>query len=267
MLEVDFSSEDRRELASAAVKAPMRGKRVGAVASAFRILRYLRDSKVPQTAVQITRALGLNPSTCFNILQTLMEDGSLEHDPFSRTYALGFGIVALAKSSLDKSHELRYLEPKIQQLAATRNVLAAVWRRMGDNRSLLVAAAESFEAVRIRTRLGARTPLLFGSTGRMFAAACGIPPSDMEARFAELRWARPLGFPTYLAQVQLAKQKGWALDDEYAHPGTVTISAPVLSGSDTPMFCCAAMLFKSQFSPKEIAAIAEELVEIGKGLQ
>jgi carbon-monoxide dehydrogenase medium subunit len=63
---------------------------VPAVARAFRILRYL-DQQGGRGAplAQIHRALGLNKSTCHNILKTLEQSGVVDYVPLTRRYTLG----------------------------------------------------------------------------------------------------------------------------------------------------------------------------------
>lgn len=46
-----------------------KGKFVGAVVNSAKILRFLRTTAGPATATQITRAVQMNPNTCFNLAQ------------------------------------------------------------------------------------------------------------------------------------------------------------------------------------------------------
>lgn len=243
-----------------------RGKLVGAVVSASKVLRYLRSSPTPATVTQITRALGLNPSTCFNILSTLIEEDFVHFDAITKTYTISLGVVALAKGALEQSIELKMLQPRIQQIAHRYSIMMTVWRRTSNDRIMLVAVAESDAPVRIHGRLGTRSPLLLGAGGRVFTAYLGLEREDLRERFDKLRFARALDFETYLEQLEEVRQTGWAIDDGYVYPGTVSVAAPVMEPGGALNFCCSAVMFNGQYDPKRVNAIATELCEIGRSL-
>lgn len=251
---------------SAATTGPAKGKLVGAVVSAGKVLRYLRASPAPVTVTQIARQLKLNPSTCFNILRTLTEDDFVRFDEASKAYTLSLGVVALAKGALEQSIELKALQPKIQELAHRHSIMMTVWRCISPDRIMLVAAAESDAPVRIHARMGTRSPLLLGAAGRVFTAFANLDKGAMRERFGQLRLARKLDFATYLEQIDEVRQTGWAIDDGYVYPGTVSVAAPVLDANGGVNFCCSAVMFNGQYDPKRVSAIASELCALGRSL-
>lgn len=240
------------------------GKLVPAVVNASKILRFLRAAPHPATVTQITRQLGLNPSTCFNILRTLLKEDLVHFDPHTKTYTVGLGIVALAKGALDQSMELQILQPKLEALAQRHEVMATVWLPVSDNRTMLVAVAESDAPIRIHARIGTRQPMLLGASGRVFTAFLNLDIEELRRRFSELRLARRLDFETYLEQLSDVRESGWAIDDGYAYAGTITVAAPVFEPNGVLRFSCSATLFNGQYDLKRIQAIAAELREIGR---
>ncbi len=241
-----------------------KGKVVGAVVNASKVLRFLRTNAAPATVTQITRAAAINPSTCFNILRTLIEEDLVHFDATAKTYQLGLGLVALARGSLDHSQELHVLKQRIEDLARRHRVTAAIHRKISDDRIVLVAAAESDAPVRIHARAGTRMPLLLGASGRVIAAHAGLSRAELKQRFSELRLVRPLDFETYLEQLDEARRLGWAIDDGYVFPGTVTCAAPVFGVGGTVEFSCSAILFNGQYDVQRVAAIAADLRQIGR---
>ncbi len=246
--------------------ASAKGKLVHAVVSASKVLRYLRDASSPVTVTQISRECGLNLSTCFNILRTLIEEDYVQLDATGKTYTLGFGVVALAKGALDQSIELRALAPLIQEFAHQHNVMVTVWRRLHNDRKMLAALATSDAPVRIQGRLGVRSPLIAGASGIVFAACDRMGSEQLRDRFLQLRFARPLDFDTFQSQVAEAQQSGWAIDDGVVTPGTVSVAAPVWNADGSVTFCCSAVMFNGQYDPRRIATIAEELVTLGRSV-
>jgi DNA-binding IclR family transcriptional regulator len=248
--------------------APQRpkGKPVGAVVNAAKILRFLQAIQEPATVTQITRAVKINPSTCFNVLRTLIQEDFVQFDTTAKTYQLSFGLVALARGVLEHNPTLHLLKPKIEELSRAHRVMVTIWRKISEERIMLVAAAESDAAVRIHARTGTRSPLLAGASGRVFTAYSGMSRAALKERFGQLRLARPLGFESYLQQLEEVRRTGWALDDGYAYPGTITIAAPVLEPVGPLNFTCAAILFNGQYDLQRVAVIAEELKRLGHTL-
>ena len=69
---------------------------VGALVHALRILRHLAAQGTAEGVTTIARATGVNGSTCYNILRTLVAEGVVIFDPATKTYRLGLGLVELA---------------------------------------------------------------------------------------------------------------------------------------------------------------------------
>ncbi len=248
-----------RPAATEATAGKPKGKLVGAVVSAAKVLRFLRATQGPCTVTQIMRAVEINPSTCFNILRTLIQEDFVQFDRTAKTYQLSLGIVALARGALEHSHELHVLKPRIEALSRKHRMMVAIWRKISDERMMLVSTAESDAPVRIHARIGARSPLLLGASGRVFATYSGMSRQVLKERFDELRLDRPLAFKDYLEQLEQVRRLGWSIDEGYVTPGTVTIAVPVRQAGDTVNFACAAILFNGQYDLQRIASIAEDL--------
>jgi len=241
-----------------------KGKVVGAVVNAAKIMRFLRATAGPATVTQITRGVEINTSTCFNILRTLIQEDFVQFDATSKTYQLSLGLVGLAHGALEHSSQLHILKPHIEELAHRYRITAAIWRRVSDNRMMLVSAAESDAPIRIHARVGSRSPLLLGASGRVLTAYSSLNRAALKERFHKLRLVRPLDFETYLDQLENARQAGHAIDDGYVTAGTLTIAAPVLEPGGTVNFACSAILFNSQYDDRQVAAITEDLKRVGQ---
>jgi hypothetical protein len=76
------------------------------VANAIRILRLLGEVGRPVRASEVSRELSLNPSTCFNILRTLVHEGLVDFDETGKTYETGYGLQELVSRGLSGSKRL-----------------------------------------------------------------------------------------------------------------------------------------------------------------
>jgi DNA-binding IclR family transcriptional regulator len=266
-LEEDLiADEDAGTMSHDLSQVSRKGKTVGAVVNASRVLRYLQAAKGPVTVTQVTRDLELNASTCFNTLRTLIDEDFVDFDETSKTYTLSLGIVALARGALEQNIELKILQPKMLDFARKHSIMAGITRRINADRSMMVAVAESDAPIRIQVRIGTQSPLLLGASGRVFAAYANFSDVELEERFARLRLARLLDVSTFKEQVAEVLSSGWAIDDGYFYPGTVSVAAPVFDQHGEVSLCCSAIMFNGQYDPRRIASIAQELVDIGKSV-
>ncbi len=235
-------------------------KLVGAVAAAARVLSYLAAADEPAGATQIARALGINVSTCFQILRTLVHFDLVAMDEVAKTYRLDLGIVDLARGVFERDGLLGVARPRMQRLAQSFNVTVSIWQRTSDEHLVLVGLAESPALMRIYMPIGSRIPLLIGAGGRAMVAHLPFSEAELEARFARLRWAAPLSFADYLAQVDNARVRGYAIDSGTYMPGVMTLSAPIFAtGSrSNPTMALTTVLFLGQHPPEVVDKIGEE---------
>ena len=236
------------------------------VANAIRILRYLSRTGVPARTTQVARVLSINTSTCFNIMRTLVSEGVVEFDPVSKTYKPGIALLKLVGNSLRDGQRLDLARPLLHDLAEKFSVTATLWRRIGDDRIMLVAVEQSPSDLRIHMSAGQRLPFLMGATGRLVGGELGLSKSEAQAAFASLRWARPITFETYWKQLQLAKDKGWAVDDGYFSHGIMTVAVPVYDTGGAMSFSLSSVMFRGQYDEAGIEVLGREMQRISPRL-
>jgi DNA-binding IclR family transcriptional regulator len=235
------------------------------VDNAIRILRHLAlTGGKPSTVTLIARELKINPSTCFNILRTLAWNGMLEFDRNTKSYTLGLGAVDLANRALLKSggDYINVMQPAMERAAAEYGVTITIWRRIGEDRLMLVHVVEGGAAVRLHVRLSQRLPLLIGASGRVMAAFGGVDAAEIRQRFPLLKWARPIAVEDYLAQVDKAREKGWAADEGNHVAGTTSFAAPIFNVTGTIRAALVATMLTGQHDKKTALKVAAEVVRL-----
>ena len=55
-------------------------KMVGALSAGLKVLRYLANASTPYGVTRIAKDLGLNASTCYNLLKTLVHERLVNFD-------------------------------------------------------------------------------------------------------------------------------------------------------------------------------------------
>lgn len=235
---------------------------VGAVTNAARILRHLGQAAGPLRLTQISRPLGINTSTCLNILRTLAIEGLVRADPAAKSYTLGRRLVELARAALSREENVGALRPAMDALAARYGVTVMLWGRL-DADSLILLAASVGEPMRsIHVERGMRVPLLTGSMGRLFAAE--LDPLRLRRLFGAIAWQKPLDLETYLGQVAEAAERGWALDDGYQNAAMWGMAAPVPHPGLPLDRAVSAVLLNDQRDPAAIDRIAADLLAVAR---
>ncbi|HEX2888999.1 IclR family transcriptional regulator [Vineibacter terrae] len=245
---------------------PVPEKLVGALTSGLAVLRYLVAAQAPVGVTRIARDLELNPSTCFNLLKTLVHEGLAVFDEATKTYAVGMGLLALAKGTLEPVSYIAMVRPHLREVAVNHRVTCTLWHVMRGERVVLVDRADNDAAIRVHMSIGQRLPMYIAALGRCMAAHSGLTPSELRSRFARLRWEDDLTFETYLAEVDEVRKRGYAVDLGRYVKGVTTVSSVVLDALHRPLMAISAVGFGGQMSKAHIKALGEDLRDRAAGI-
>ncbi|ALH81742.1 IclR family transcriptional regulator [Sphingopyxis macrogoltabida] len=235
---------------------------VRSVSQAFAIMRLFADSET-LTLSDVSRAVGLSPSSVFNLLGTLLGEGVIVREQPGKRYRLAD---AWRRSGLLRDGDARRLidrmVPLLAEFAQAHEVTVGLWQTASRDRMQLVAHAESNAVLRIHLARGQRQPLGGGAVGRAIAAAQAPGPDEIARRFAAVRWQKPVSLAVYAEQIGAAAQAGYALDDGHTHIGICTLAAVIPQAK--PEFCVSASFFAGARSAVDVAALGRALVELAQ---
>lgn len=235
------------------------GKVVGAVVGAIKILRYLAREMEPMGVSRIAKETGLNTSTTFNTLRTLMLYDFVQFDQLSKTYSLSLGIMEIARAATAIGGDIGVVRPAMERIAQEHGVTVTLWQPIGKDRKVLIMSAQPHNAMRIQMAVGQRLPLLVGATGRLFAAFSALTEAEIRRQFEAIRWDQPLSYAEFKDQVSETREKGWALDAGNFAQGTVLVSTPVLDLNGHAALAVTANMFAGQYSPDRAEGIVRDL--------
>ncbi len=237
---------------------------VRSISHAFSILRLLAEAEA-LTLSDISRSVGLSPSSCLNVLRSLVFEGAIDRDPRGKQYRLASAWQPF--SALRDNRGTRLAEraqPLLANFAKAHESAVGLWRIVSRERMQLIAHAESEEGMRLTLAHHQRQPLGGGAAGRALAAAQAIDGDEMARRFAAVRWKDDLSFDTYVGQVGEAAARGYALDRGHAHRGVSSVA--VALADVPPGFCLTASCVGGNQSEEELAALGETLAGLGEEL-
>src|SRR5258705_2978677 len=99
-----------------------RGKPVGAVVAAAKVLRTLHASERPLNASEVARAAGLHRGTAYNILRTLQAEGFVGYDEATRSYSVSLHILEIAYGVLRRSGLMDLARPLMHAVSDSHGV-------------------------------------------------------------------------------------------------------------------------------------------------
>jgi DNA-binding IclR family transcriptional regulator len=242
--------------------SPRPPKLVGALTSGLSVLRHLADSTEPLGVTRIARELGLNASTCFNLLRTLVHEGLVNFDERAKTYTIGLGVVELARNALGRASMVSWVQPQLDELAVRHGVTVVTWQSLPDERLVLVHVAEHPGAVRVQMTVGTRVPMFVGASGRCMAAFSGMTKAAIKSRFMSLRWDRAPAFEAYWQSVLDTRKRGFAIDQGHYQRGATVLAVPVFDAAGKPVMTIGCASFSEHMNTARTRALVRELGEV-----
>ena len=234
------------------------GKTVGAVENALRILRHVARSDRALGVAAIARSTGTSPSTCFNILRTLAGEGLVAFSPERKTYRLGLGVLELSAPLLGSDYA-GLLRPELEALAAEHAALIALWNVTPADRIVLADRVAPARTVHVDMAPGSRLPAHIGAVGRCVAAAQGLDPAALRARFDGLRWQHPPRFEDYAADVACARETGYAFDRGGLFAGVDIVASVVRDHEGRPRFGISGIAIAGQMTEDALDALGRAI--------
>lgn len=239
------------------------GYRVPAVERTFTILRVLAASGQSSLA-DIVDGSGLNKSTTFYILRTLVSLDVVAYDERTRLYTLGPALMELGLIASGQFNDIDIAKRSLAEILETMNVTVVLYRRVDVGEVIMADKIERAHRVRITVQAGNRLPIQGGSFGRVFLAY-DDPATVNEAlkdglhRFTPKSLTRVPVFRRELAEV---RERGWAVDHEGFALGVSTVAAPIFGRDGQLVLVAAAVGFTNLFTDEVTQQCGAELRRI-----
>jgi DNA-binding IclR family transcriptional regulator len=244
----------------ATARQPAKGVRVRpvpAVTRSIAILRLLGEQKQPLTLKTVADALGLVPSTCLHILRVLVAEDLVKVDPTTKRYALGTGMISLARSVLEGGGFTQRVQPVLDRLAAQFGVTAMGVEITARQTVLVLAISQSSQPFRVHTDVGSQFDTLVSATGRLIAAYSGEGWPVLKDKFAQVVWDQAPTYTAWKKEVELTRARGWALDKDNFMAGITVVAVPVLSSGGRLVNTLVAVGLTSQLGAAQVQQMAQ----------
>lgn len=142
-----------------------RKQKVQAVTRALSILQAVARKSEGSALTQLSREVGLNKSTAYQLLATLESEGLVEKDKESQRYRIGTKVLDIATTFLNGSDLIVNARPLLRIVRDQTGETATLRLLVGEHR-VTVAKEESVHSIRRSVPWGEVAPLIRGAGGK-----------------------------------------------------------------------------------------------------
>jgi len=242
------------------------GVRSGAqsVERALAVLRRFERADRSLGVSELAAATGLTVSTTHRLTRALCAGGLLMQDPHSERYQLGPMVAVLGRRAEEHLGYARAL-PTLESLAESTGESVNLGIRSGAE-VLVVLAVPSPQPLRFDQLAGSRVPIHTSAMGKCLLAFAPPVPRDVDVlsglprltRFTD----RTITHRDRLAaELQRARERGWALNDEERNPGVRAVATPVLDSVGSAAAAVAVQGPAMRLTDDRLPSVARQIVE------
>ena len=208
---------------------------IAVVVRAMDALELLASSGQPMGAAEVASHLGIPRNGAFRLLTSLRSCGYVEQDAETRKYWLGLKLFQLGNAVFGGQDIRRLAFPVLEKLR-NRFQETVNLALLDGEQVLYVERIESPRSLRTATAIGTRAPLYCTSLGKAILAH--LPPQQVETILSSgplaARTGNTITDPQkLLAELELIRRRGYALDEEENMIGVRCVSAPIFDSLGT----------------------------------
>ena len=237
-----------------------------AVERALNILENIAQRRDGLTNSEVSRKLAIPKSSASYILRTLERRGYLRREGETGRYKLGLKILSLggdAQSNLDVADvALPFMRSLVERLHLTSHLAV-----LDQGEAVYIEKVEAPGFFKVNTWVGRRMYLHSTSVGKVLLA--WLPRQEMEAivRQQGMKKRTPktiTAVSRLLADLELVREQGYAVDDEENSTGARCLGAPIhdAMGSVTAALGVSGTL--TQVDEENLSRIADALKETAR---
>ena len=224
-------------LAKSAISDDPERSAVKSLRKALTVLNVVAGADRPLTVAEVAINAGIARPTAYRFVQTLVAAGYLTQGPADGRLSVGYAVLPLASSLLDRNRMRVAALPHLQTLAqqtGERANLGVLYR----DRVMYVAGVEKPALPTIYSRFGKSAPAHCSSLGKAILAF------QPEAEVRALLTRKPLTALTpttitnpaaFAKELEETRERGYAIDRAEHALGSCCVAAPIFDASNRPI--------------------------------
>jgi DNA-binding IclR family transcriptional regulator len=196
---------------------------------ALKVLEALSQSREALSATEVAGIIGVERSTAYRMLMTLMEAGYVVRDQRARAYRLGYKVLILSRALLSGNERTEMVASCLREIS-TRTGESAHYSVLERDCAVLVQRSTGTQLITIDFHVGDRAPLHCTSIGKVLLAyqeASAIEAAILEGlpRLARHTITEPARLRAELRKV---REQGYAYDDMEFADDMRCVAVPVI---------------------------------------
>lgn len=210
---------------------------VGSLAKCFQVLEALNTAGRAVGLTELAQLAGLDRSGVQRITHTLRVLGYLRQDPATKAFRLSGRMLEFGHTVLATNHVRERAQPHLEALNRRTSETVNLMELEGQE-IVYVSRFPSLHAVSVDLHVGSRLPAYCTAAGRAILA--WMEPAEALALLKSARRTSMTRFTvTDLSalreQLQAARAQGYAVNDQEAFIGDISVAAPLLDPQDRPL--------------------------------
>jgi IclR family transcriptional regulator, pca regulon regulatory protein len=210
---------------------------MGSLAKCFQVLEALNQAGRPVGLTELAQLAAMDRSSVQRITHTLRALGYLRQDAVSKAFRLSGRMLEFGHTVLATNRLRERAQPHLEALNRRTGETVNLMELEGDE-IVYVARFPSLHAVSVDLHVGSRLPAFCTAAGR--AILSQLDPADALGRLkAAKRTAMTPHTVTDLAglraALETARAQGYALNNQEAFLGDLSVAAPLLDAHGVPL--------------------------------
>lgn len=243
------------------------GAGLGVLEKAMALLTVLSERRAPMTFTELLRVGSLPKATLHRILNTLVREGLLRHDPRTRTYRLGFRLLELAYDVWSDFDLRLAAQDELVRLADELQVTVRL-SVLNGNRLMVVACETRPRDGQERSAVGMNLPLHASAAGKAVLAA--LEPGARHGLLGPPPWPRLTERTLTEAaalegELQIGSVRGYALGHGESEPGAA-IAVPVYDFEGAVIGALEVVSPAERLQPERAHALSSRLISAARAI-
>lgn len=184
----------------------------------------------PMGITELSKISGLNKTTAFRIISTLLNLGYIEQDSLTKKYNITFKFLKISSKSLSDTNIIKYAKPKLKALSEFTGETVHLVER-SDNEIIYIGKHESSKnSVRMVSRVGLSLPMIRTAVGKAIMATLSEEETEEIWNNSEIIKKTPktiTDLSEFKAELEKIKKTGFATDIEENEEGVICVAAAV----------------------------------------
>jgi DNA-binding IclR family transcriptional regulator len=210
---------------------------VKSLRKALALLQAVAQAERPLTIAEVAIRCAIARPTAYRLVQTLLAEGHLVQDRQDARIAIGFAVLPLAASLLDRNRMRVEALPHLQALAQKTGERANLGILHRD-RVLYLAGVEKPALPTIYSRFGKAAPAHCSSLGKAILAYLPEPELAALIEHAPLAAHTPASIVSRAAlmdELSATRTRGYAVDRAEHVPGSYCVAATIFGARHEPI--------------------------------